>query len=734
MAATLSRREFLVAGLAAGGAFALGLESGPADGAPAGPTTLNAYVRIAPDGRVTILAKNPEIGQGVRTSLPQVIAEELDVDWRDVTVLQAPLDPAAYGRQFAGGSLSTPMNYDQHRRVGAAARAMLIQAAAKTWGVAPEQCDTVPGRVRHAATGREAGYGTLCALAAALPPPAPEAVRLKEPAAFRLIGRPLPGVDVPAILAGEPLFGIDVVVPGMKHAVYAKCPVFGGRPVRANLEAVRSLPGVRAAFVLAGSEPTGLPVGMSTALQPGVAIVADHWWSAERALDRLEVEWDEGPVAAQGSDAFARQARTLLARAPELTVVAEGDARAALAASAKTVEATYEYPFLAHAPMEPMNATADVRNGEARIWAPTQNPGPGRDLVAKVLGIAPEKVTVQVTRSGGGFGRRLGNDYMVEAAAISKAAGVPVKLLWTRRQDLQHDFYRPAGVHRFRAGLDAGGRLVAFTDHFVTFGNGDKTSPSADLGPTEFPARFVPNVEFALSRIPLGVPTGPLRAPGSNGLAFAFQSMIDEIAWAAGRDPLEFRIALLGAPRVLPAPPNASLPMPGFDTRRAVGVLERVRALSQWGVRRRPKGTGLGVAFYYSHYGYVAEVVEATVGRGTVRVDRVFVVADVGRQIVNPSGAVNQVQGAVIDGLGSALGQAITIERGRVRESTFNEFPLMRVRDAPPVEVEFLTSDNPPSGLGEPALPPVLPALCNAIYAACGVRLRRLPVDRSLLT
>jgi isoquinoline 1-oxidoreductase beta subunit len=384
--------------------------------------------------------------------------------------------------------------------------------------------------------------------------------------------------------------------------------------------------------------------------------------------------------------------------------------------------------------MEPMNATAHYHDGKMEIWAPTQLPQTGQGLIAKALGIAPQDVIINVTRSGGGFGRRLGGDYMVEAAALAKHTGQPVKLLWNRRQDMQHDYYRPAGYHYFKAGIDANGKLTAFTDHFVTFtSDGEKASSSADLGPTEFPARFVENLEYAVSMMPLGVPTGPLRAPQSNALAFAFQSFLDEVAHAAGKDPLQYQIDLYGPARKLPNPPGPAgrfIPMPGFDTGRAVGVLELVRDKSGWGKRTLPKGTGMGVAFYYSHLGYFAEVVQATVSsEGTVKVDKVWVAGDCGSQIVNPAGALNQVQGAALDGIGAALGQAITIDRGRVVQTNFHEFKLLRMNQAPPVEVHFNITPNAVTGLGEPALPPVVPALCNAIFAACGKRVRKLPID-----
>jgi isoquinoline 1-oxidoreductase subunit beta len=728
-----ARRAFLQASAVVGGGLLLewtlparGI-AGDAIPVPPAGSQLNAYVRIAPDGVVTIVSKNPEIGQGIKTMLPMLIAEELDVDWTNVRTEQALNDPAKYGRQFAGGSRATPLHWEPLRRVGAAGRQMLVSAAAQAWSVPASECTTTPGAVRHAATGRTLGYGALAARAAALPVPDLSTVALKDPKEFRIIGKSQRGVDSPLVVTGRPLFGIDVQVPGMRHAVFVKSPVFGGTVANANVDAIKALAGVSHAFVVSGGE-------VFDGLTSGVAIVADSWWAAHKARDKLEVTWNEGPTATQGSAGFDRQAAELAQQRPQISVFSEGDVVAALASAAHVVEAAYSYPFLAHATLEPQNCTASVRGGQAEIWAPTQNPDSGAKIVAKTLGIAESDVTVHMTRCGGGFGRRLMNDYMVEAAWISKQVGAPVKLLWDRADDLQHDFYRPAGFHFFKAGLDGTGRLVAFRDHFVSFGSAGKFASSAGLQAAEFPARFVANLELGASLIPLGVPTGPLRAPGSNALAFAFQSFIDELAHVSGQDPVRFRLDLLGAPRRLPSPPGPSGPMPDFDTGRMRVVLESVAERSGWGKRSLPRGSGLGAAFYYSHLGYFAQVVQATVDpHGKVRVDKVWVSGDVGSHIINPTGAENQVQGATLDGIGAALNQAITIDRGRVTQRNFDDYRLLRINEAPPVDVHFVSSDNPPTGLGEPALPPAVPALCNAIFAATGRRLRHLPIESSEL-
>ena len=729
-----SRRAFLTVSAAAGGGLLLSYSlpltalAGTGAAGASSPSKLNGFISIAPDGAVTIMAMNPEIGQGVKTSLPMIIADELDADWSRVRTEQAEIDTERYGRQYAAGSTATPLNWDPLRRAGAAGRQMLVAAAARKWAVPESECSTTAGFVHHAASHRSLGYGALAALAATLPPPDLKTIKLKDPKDFRIIGQPIPGVDSPLIVTGKPLFGIDVTVPGMKYAVFAKCPVFGGKVVSANLDTVKALPGVRQAFLVkGGSAPNGLV--------DGVAIVADRWWQANSALARLEVVWDEGATAKQSTAGFALTAAELAKQPPTKSVRVDGDVNAAFASAARVVEGSYSFPFLAHATLEPQNCTAWVQEGKVEIWAPTQVPQPSRTMAATTLGVPESQVTVHITRSGGGFGRRLNADFVAEAAWIAKQAGVPIKLLWNRQQDLQHDFYRPAGYHTFKAGLDATGKLIAFRDHFVTFGADGKFADSAGLQQNELPARLVPNLEFVASLMPLGVPTGSLRAPGSNGQAFVFQSFLDELAHAAGKDPLDFRLELLGEPRVLPVAPGTPPTQLDFNIKRMRDVLLLVAAKSDWAKRLQlPAGRGMGIAFYYSHRGYFAEVVDASVGRdGVVKVNKVWVAGDVGSHIINPSGAENQVQGSVLDALGVALGQSITIEAGRVVQSTMAEFPLLRMDQAPPVEVHFLASDYAPTGMGEPALPPLAPALCNAIFAATGKRVRHLPIDPLLL-
>ncbi|HEX3995580.1 MAG TPA: xanthine dehydrogenase family protein molybdopterin-binding subunit [Acetobacteraceae bacterium] len=725
-----SRRAFLKISAIAGGGFMLRAMLPSVAKSDEAAQPLNAFVSISPDGTVTIMSKNPEIGQGIKTMLPMVIAEELDADWKQVKIEQASLDEARYGRQFAGGSMATPLNYDPLRRVGAAGRQMLVTAAAQEWGVPLTECRTEGGVVHHDGSGRSLGYGALASKAVHVPVPNLRDVTLKDPKTFKIIGRRIPGVDNIKVVTGQKLFGIDVEVPGMLHAVFQKCPVFGGRIVSANTDAIKKLPGIHDAFIVRGQ-----PGPDHQSLADGVAILAKSWWIANRARQKLDIVWDEGPVAAQSTEGFARDAVRLAKGAPGSWLRRDGDAAGAMKGAAHVVEAAYAYPFLSHIDLEPQNCTAHVQDGKVVLWAPTQNPGPGQKLVAATLGIPASDVTVNMTRIGGGFGRRLRNDFMAEAAWIAKQAGVPVKLLWNRADDMRHDFYRPAGFHFFKAGLDDKGGLVAFTDHFVTFGQNGRPADSAQMDANEFPALLVPHLEYGQSVMPLGVPTGPMRAPRSNALGFAFQSFIDELAHQGGQDPVAFRLALLGPPRVLVNSSGKPDALRDFSTLRMHNVVAKVAELSGWADRHTlPKGTGKGVAFYFSHLGYFAEVVQASVAAsGDVTLDHVWVVGDVGSQIINPSGAENQVQGAALDGLGAALGQAITIDRGRVVQANFDTVLPLRINQAAPVTVHFLVTDHPPTGLGEPALPPVIPALCNAIFAATGKRIRSLPIDTGML-
>lgn len=736
-----SRRSFLKVSLLAGGGLALhayaialprplaaasGGLTGAVEVASAAAVPgaeLTAFVSIAPDGFVTIVAKNPEVGQGVKTSLPMIVADELDCDWDQVRTVQADANGALYGEQFAGGSRSIPDNWMPMRRTGAAARAMLLQAAAAQWSVPAHELTTSRGRIVHAASGRSLGYGEVATEAAKLAPPALESVPLKDPAQFTIIGRPIGGTDSEKVLHGKPLYGIDTRLPGMLYATYVVSPAHGGRLVKADIAAAKSAPGVKHVLPITGDGDS------DNGLADGVAIVATHWWLANEARSKLVVEWDASKAKGHSTKAYHARAQDAITKGGGKPLRTDGDPDAALAGAAKRISARYDYPFIAHASLEPMNCTALYEGGKIRVWAPSQTPVRARELVQKSLALpALEDVTLHVTRMGGGFGRRLMNDYVLQAAAIAKALpGTPIQLIWSREDDIRHDYFRPAGWHGLEAGLDAEGRLVAFTDHFVTFGDGEREARAAGMSLAMPPAGLVPNLRYSQTMMPTVVNTGALRAPGSNALCFMSQSFLDEVAIAAGKDLPSLMLELLGDRREIAPPGGRGV---SFDTGRARDVIEKAVAMSGWSRGTKPApNRGKGFAFYFSHRGYFAEVVEASVAGDQVTVHEVWVAGDVGSHIVNPFGAENQVRGSVIDGLAQALaGQQIEIVDGVVQQSNFHDFQLARMPATPAIRIEWVKSAHSPTGLGEPALPPVIPALTNAIHAATGTRIRSLPV------
>ncbi len=696
------------------------------------PFAPNAWLEIAPDGAVKIWCGKSEMGQGVRTALPMIVAEELSCDWKSVQVIQADLD-SKYGEQLTGGSLSVRTSYSNLRKAGAAAREVLLSAAAGMWGIDRSECRVENGRILGAKPKSELTFAEVVGSAAGLPAPADPPLKL--PADFRVVGHPTPRTDTPLKITGAAQFGIDVRVPGMLVASVERCPVYGGTVRRSNAEKVRSLPGVRGVVEL---KPVHLThqfgdksgPGSRNYTNAGVAVVAESTWEAMQARKALQVEWDEGAFARESSAALREQFKKLAA-APASVLRNDGDFDKAYEASAQTIEATYEAPFLAHATMEPMNCTAHVHNGECELWAPTQIPGAAAESVAQALGIPRDHVKVHLTFLGGGFGRRLIQDYAVEAALISRDAGAPVQVVWTREDDIQHDFYRPAAYHVFKAGLDAAGKPVAWLHRAVSpsiavFYSGTGISPgaAAEVNAPDFPAYGVPNFRLEFARAESGMPLGYWRSVENSGNQFAISSFLDEVAGAAGHDPVEFLLGVLGPPRKIDLGGDNGV----IDVERRRRVIQVAAEKANWG-KTLPAGTGRGIAAHFGYGSHVAQVAEVSyeAAKG-LRVHRVVCAIHCGLAI-NPSGVKAQMESAINFGLAATLKSAITFDRGRVQQSNFHDYEVLRMNDAPPdVEVHIVPGTDPPGGCGEPGVPPIAPAVGNAIYAATGKRVRRLPI------
>lgn len=720
---SMGRRSFFK--LAGGGAAGLILGFYLGDTAFAAETTdgkdqvMNAFIRIAPDNTITIYSKCPEIGQGIKTSFGVIIADELDADWNHVVMEQADINPKVYGSQGAGGSTSIPRAWDQLRQAGAGAKAMLIAAAAQQWQVDPAQITAQDSILAHAPSGKSATYGSLAVAAARMPVPEPRSLKLKTRADYRLIGKRYRGVDDPKVVSGQPLFGIDVQLPGMVYATYTKCPAAGGKVRSFNMDEIKAQRGVLDAFVVEGT-------GLLVEVMPGVAIIAKDTWSAFQAKEKLKVDWDLSHASTDSTSKISAAAKKLASSFPEKYDDNVGDVDKSFANATKTVEAYYEYPFAAHVPLEPMNTTAHWHDGMMEMWVPTQQPDRGLPIVAKVAGIPQEKIVMHQTRVGGGFGRRLVNDYTCEAAAIAQRVSTPVKLQWTREDDFSHDFYRPAGYHQFKGAIDKDGKLDAWREHFITFtADGKKEATGANLTDNLRYSIKAPNLRRAKTMLPLKIPTGAWRAPGDNAQVFAAQSFMHELSLASGRDHVEFILDAVNRDVAELAPKDQSV---NFSPKRASDVIRMCAEKAGWG-KELPKGSGLGLAWCYSHAGHVAQAVELSVdARKQIKIDRIVVVLDVG-PIIDMAGSEAQAQGASTDALSTAMGLKINIENGRIQEQNYNAYPILRMPFAPmTIDAYFIQSNNPPTGMGEPAFPALAPALGNAIFTATGERVRRLPL------
>jgi isoquinoline 1-oxidoreductase subunit beta len=725
----LNRRDFLKTGAAGGAALVIGFHlPSSAYGAaedkekkPANP--FNAWVRITPDNRVTLILGKSEMGQGAMTALPMILAEELYLDWKRVTVEQAPTNPAIYDHG-TGGSGSVAGSWLPLRRAGAAAREMLVTAAAQHWNVNRDTCKAQNGGVLHGARKQFLTYGELVQTASKLPLPDFADVPLKNSAEFTIVGHDRKRFEGAAKATGAAKFGIDSRMPGMEFAVIARCPVFGGKVAKFDAAKAKEVPGVRDVISID-------PVGPGAFTAGGVVVLADNSWAAIQGRKALEITWDEGPNASESSESLRNQFIENASK-PGKIVRNEGDADAALGSASKKVEAVYELPFAPHACMEPMNCTVHIRSDGAEAWVPTQAPQWAQDIIAKVSGLPPEKVNVHTTLMGGGFGRRYQADFVMEAAQVAKATGKPVMVLWTREDDMQHDFYRPASYHRLSGIVDAQGKLAAWK-HFQSstsiaamWDKDGKEKPEASEFAT---AAFIPyetpnfRVEYALAQS--GVPRAWWRSVEHSSSGFVVESFVDELAAAAGADPLTFRLRLIGDARKVPDFTNPKEGKP-LDTTRLKAVLQLAADKAGWG-KPLPKGVGRGIAGYYSFESYTAAVAEASVENGDVRVHRIVYAVDCGRP-VNPAGVVAQVESAAIYALSAVMKDAITIDRGRVQQSNFNDYDMPRLNEMPKIEVHVTMSKEDPTGIGEPGLPVVAPAICNAVFAATGRRLRRLPI------
>jgi isoquinoline 1-oxidoreductase beta subunit len=625
------------------------------------------------------------------------------------------------------------------RQAGASARSMIVSAAALEWGVPEGEITTDAGFVVHAATERRAAYGAFADRAATLPVPDVQSLVLKERAQWKLLGKRVSGVDNRKIVTGQPLYGIDQRLPDMVYANLVKAPVIGAKPVSANLDHIKTLPGVKDAFVV---ERLGNPIdfGINTAsLLPGIAIIANSTWSAFQAGKALEVTWDDTEASSDSWSGAVAEAKRMSAEQGAQSLSNKGDVDAAFASAKATPAGFYTYQFASHADLEPQNCTAWFKGDSIEIWAPTQTPTMAIPAIAQMLGLPNDKVTLHQLRGGGGFGRRLANDSVCEVAWIAKQLGVPVKAQWSREDDMSFDYYRPGGFHSFKAAIDQQGKLSAWQDHFITFGRNGRPVSAADLGAQEFPVNALANARLTQTLLPSGIPTGPWRAPGSNALAFAIQCFLHECSAAAGRDHLEFLLEVFDG---LPAPGAGG--RGGFgggrggfgggpNRERAQAVIRLAAQEAGWG-RSLPAGRGLGLAFHFSHQGHFAEVAEVSVDSNRkVTVHKVTVAGDIG-PIVNMSGAENQAQGSVIDALSTLMGLEITFEGGRVEQRNFDRYPILRMSQAPEVAVHFIQSENNPTGVGEPAFPPAAPAICNAIFAASGQRVRTMPLTKEGFT
>lgn len=697
MKTTVTRRDFLKASTLAGGGLLLSFQANSFSSlleTEAEVFQPNAFLSITPDGIITLMAPNPEVGQGVKTSLPMLVAEELDADWTNVRVEQAGLDTKNYQRQVAGGSGSVRSSWESFRKAGATARQMLMEAAAQRWNVPVSECFTQNGFVIHQSTGRTLNYGALATAASKIA--VPKEVKLKDPKDYKIIGKRIVNVDAQKIVTGKMPFGIDTRREGMLTAMVAR-PVFGKKLKSVDDSRARQVKGVKQVIVFDNK----------------VAVLATSTWAAKKGRDALRIEWEDDGKPESTSD-YNTAFTQLLEKITNDPKRNDGNVEEARSKADKVLESIFYAPFLPHAPLEPMNFFADVRDDRAELYGPTQTPARTRTEAARILGLPEEKITVGLSRMGGGFGRRLQADYSVEAAQISKLAKTPVLVVWTREDDMQGGYYRPAGMYRYRASIQnnqlTGWHLIAAAAN----------SPNASRE-NNFPAGAVPNFRVDSHNYQTAITVGPWRAPNHNFIAFTEESFIDEIALELGKDPVAFRLELLERAKQQPTGTVA------YEPDRYMAVVKRAAEMGNWG-RQGERGIFKGFGAHFSFGTYVAQVADISIVNGKVKVHKVYCAVDCGR-VINLSGAETQIEGGIIDGLGHMLYGEITFKNGEVEQKNFNTYRLIRIPDAPEIEVQFINTDADPQGLGEPGLPPIGAAVANAIFAATGKRLRRLPVS-----
>jgi isoquinoline 1-oxidoreductase beta subunit len=722
-----SRRDFLGAAAMGGAALVIGFhlpwKALAQNRERPTPNPFNAWIRVDKQNKVTLIVAKSEMGQGIMTALPMILADELEVPWSSVTIQQAPTDSAIYDHG-TGGSGSVLDSYQPLRQAAAAAREMLVAAAAQAWNVNPDTCRAERAGVIHGPRKTRLDYSELIEAASKLPIPDFKKVTLKNSDDFKIIGTSVPRTDIPSKVNGTAKFGIDVRVSDMLFAVVARCPTFGGKVAHFDDTRAKAVPGVKQIFEIP-------PVNDGAWSAGGLAVLADSTWAAIRGREVLSIEWDLGPNANENSNELREQFQALTGK-PGKVIRNDGDVDQALAAAnGNKIDAVYELPFLAHATMEPMNCTVDIRPDRAEVWAPTQAPDWTQGTVAQVAGLKPETVVVHTMLMGGGFGRRYQADFVAEAAQVAKQAGKPVQLLWTREDDMTHDFYRPAAYHRLQAALDQNGKPSAWRHHIATTSirafwspNGPKPEQQEVGGAVDLPYA-IPNVRVEYSNPKTHVPVAWWRSVEHSINGFVTESFLDELAAAAKQDPVLFRLALLKGGRDIGDPmwpENVHM-----NTNRLATVLSLAAEKAGWS-KALPAGRGRGAACHYSFNTYIAQVAEVSVTGSKVRVHRVVCAVDCGRAI-NPDGIKAQMESGIVYGLTAALKGEITIDKGAVKQTNFDQYTMLRINEMPAVEVYIVPSQEKPTGVGEPATAVIAPAVGNAIFAATGKRVRRLPIS-----